>query len=342
MSKIRLAFVAATILATLYSSLALYGWISWPIDFRVFWNAATQPLAEVYTPGKMPFAYPPTALFLFKPLALLPRAPAYLVWTSVSLVLFAVAVTGHGGWKLAIASLVTPASIRGLMLGQSAMLLGGGLLVAAALPSLAMGMMFGLIGAIKPQLVLFAPLAFIVRRDWKALFGMLGSGSGLVIASGLVFGPSLWADWVRSMPAFHDTVMNGTTLEYLITPAGKVEGLGYSPLPVLLLALALGAWAVIATARKVEREMLVALIVAASLLASPYGHIHDTIALVPACILLLFRGRWLLAIPAALIVTGSVMLVPVGLALFIAALIAGPDRSARSPDLLATCQRDGT
>jgi hypothetical protein len=106
-------------------------------------------------------------------------------------------------------------------------------------------------------------------------------------------------------------------------------------LPFLLGGIALACAAIVVAARYAEREMLVALIVAASLLASPYGHIHDTIALVPACILLLFRGRWLLAIPAALIVTGSVTLVPVGLALFIAAVIAGPDRPARAPDLLA-------
>lgn len=333
MSKIRLAFVAATILATLYSSLSLYGWISWPLDFRVFWNAATQPLGDIYQPGKMPFAYPPTALFLFKPLELLPRLPAYLAWTAVSVVLFAVAVTGLGGWKLAIASLITPASIRGLMLGQSAMLLGAGLLAAVQLPSLAMGIVFGLIGAVKPQLVLFAPLAFILRRDWKALCGMFGAGSGLVMASTLIFDPTLWTDWMRSLPAFHNTVMNGTTLGYLITPAGKVEALGYSPLPVLVLAFALGAWAVIVTARKVEREMLVGLIVLSSLVASPYGHVHDTVAVIPACIVLLFRGYWFIAVPAALILTGSLALLPVGLVLLVAALIAANHRPIASLDL---------
>jgi hypothetical protein len=338
MNYLRQLFGGAVLLAALGVTVSVImdsEFPRWPVDFLVIWKAAQTPLSSIYAPSQLPFVNPPSALLLFKPLGLLPKIPAHFLFVGLSAAIFGLAATSLHGVRAAAASFITPAAYKGIILGQSSTLLGGFLLAAALLSPFYMGLLFGLVAMVKPQLVLLAPLAFIVRKDWSALAGMALSCLALFLISLPLFGFHLWMDWLHSLAAFRQSVTTGTSLSFVITPAGRAEFLGFPPLPFLLGGIALACAAIVVAARYAEREMLVALIVAASLLASPYGHIHDTIALVPACILLLFRGRWLLAIPAALIVTGSVTLVPVGLALFIAAVIAGPDRPARAPDLLA-------
>jgi hypothetical protein len=137
------------------------------------------------------------------------------------------------------------------------------------------------------------------------------------------------------MPAFLQSVMAGTSLSFVIAPAGRAAFLGLPELPFLLGGIVLGCATIILAARRSEREMLVALIVGTSLLASPYAHIHDTIALIPACVPLLFRGQWPAAIAAALIVTSSVTLAPVGLVLFAGCMMVGADlREPKTPGRL--------
>ena len=296
----------------------------WPVDFTVVWNTAQAPHSRVYAPSQLPFANPPSALLLFEPMGLLPKIPAYFLFVGLSAAIFGLAATRLHGVRAAAASFISAAAYKGIMLGQSSLLLGGVLLAAAQLPSLVMGGLFGLVAMVKPQLVLLAPLAFIVRKDWSALGGMVLGCLTLFLASLALFGIQLWVDWLQSMPAFRQSVMTGTSLSFVIAPAGRAAFLGLPDLPFLLCGIALGCAAIIVAARRTEREMLVALIVGASLLASPYAHIHDTIAIIPACALLLFRGHWLAAIAAALIVTGSVTLAPIGLVLFAGAMIVGP------------------
>ncbi len=275
------------------------------IDYRVFWRAASRPLADVYQTGHMPFVYPPTALVLFKPLALLPQHSGFFIWAGISALLFGLCVARLASGRVAALTFLSPAAVKGIILGQSAMLLGGALFWALLMPPMLGGALLGAVLVVKPQILLFAPLAFLVRRDWKVLTGMAAGSAAMLAASLVAFGPQLWADWLQALPAFRDTLVQDGVLDRVVTPAGRAEHVGLPSWPFILTGLALGAAAVVSAARKLEGAQLIALIVSASLVASPYAHVHDTIALVPACLILVMRGPWWAAVLAALVFIGA-------------------------------------
>lgn len=341
LKRSRTAFAFLVLAASIYFAARwglASGRIHLPIDFHVFWLSGGRAPHEIYADHPMPFVYPPTALPLFKLVSLLPFIPSYFVWITVSALLFGFGVMRVCGARIAALSFFTPAATKGFLLGQSAMLLGGALYGAIRLSPIALGTVFGLVAAVKPQLVLFAPLAFLIRREWKTLIGMAGSYGLAVLVSLIAYGPAIWVDWVRAFPNFHNIIMRFNVLSMAITPAGRAEYLGLPPLPVLLGSAAIGVAAVVVMAKRVEGELLIALIAGASLAASPYAHTHDTMALIPACFALLLKGSWPMAIVAAMIITGTAALTPIGLlvGLVIAALcrpganIASDKRQARN------------
>jgi hypothetical protein len=285
----------------------------WPIDFQVFWSSGGRSLNDVYADHGMPFAYPPTSLFLFKPLSLVSFLPGYFGWLLLSAALFGFAVAKTCGAKVSALSFISPAATKGITLGQSAMLFGGAMFAALQLRPVARGAVFGSIAAIKPQLVLLAPIVFLVRREWTALAGLACALAVTVLASIIAFGTDIWMQWLRALPHFHDLVVRHNVHAMAISPAARAEYLGYPVLPVLLFGAAIGLAAIFAMAKRLEGEMLIALIVATSLVASPYAHTHDTIALIPACIALLLKGNWPMAVVAALVLTGLPAFTPVGL-----------------------------
>jgi hypothetical protein len=274
------------------------------IDYRVFWRAAAAPVSELYRVGHMPFAYPPTGLLLFKPLALLSQPWGLMVWTAVSVALFVVAVAAVAGRGIALLSLLSNAALKGLILGQSAMLLGGAMLLAVAMPPLAAGMLFGAVLVIKPQVALLAPLAYLVRRDWRVLQGMAAAASAMLLASLLLVGWPGWAAWLDALPQFRAILIQDGVLDRVITSAGRAEHVGLPPWPFVLAGLAIGSAATIKLAARAEGPALVALIVAASLVAAPYAHVHDTVALMPFCLLVIRRGPWWAVALAAIIFVG--------------------------------------
>ena len=120
-----------------------------------------------------------------------------------------------------------------------------------------------------------------------------------------------------------------------ITPAGKAALSGLPALPFLLIGVAIGAAAVVASAKRVEGELLIGLVVAASIVASPYAYAHDTIALIPACVALLLRGPWWAAIPAAMIFLGIPSLAMTGLIIGLCAVALWSIRSDRQESISA-------
>lgn len=239
----------------------------------------------------------------------------------MSALAFGVAVAKLAGWRAATLSFVSPAAVKGLIFGQAAMLLGGTVLWALLLPPLFGGVVLGIILAIKPQMLLFAPLAFLIRRDWHVLAGMAMGSAAILLASLIAFGPGLWFEWLQALPAFRETLIRDGVLARVVTPAGQAEFAGYASWPFIVAGLMLGAAAVFAAARRVEGAALVALIVTASLIASPYAHVHDTIAIIPACIILIVRGPWWAAALAALVFLGAHGLTMIAMMLGLIALV---------------------
>lgn len=329
-----LLFMAAVITASYFSARWVFfgNRIRWPIDFNVFWLTGSRPLAEIYADHPMPFAYPPSSLFLFKPFSLLPFYTSYILWTAMAALLFGIAVFRICGVKVTAISFLSPAATKGITLGQSSMLLGGALFVAIRSPPISMGCIFGLVAVIKPQIVVFAPLAFLIRREWSVLTAMVVAAITVILFSFVFFGASLWLDWIAAFSHFHDVLVRFNVLSMVISPAGRAEYLGLPPIPSLIMSGLIGATAVILLARHVEDEMLLALIVGASLATSPYAHTHDTIALVPACVVMLQRCSWPLAVAAALIVIGTSIWTPIALiAVLVIASFSTRKHHARSP-----------
>ena len=318
-SGLKLARVVPAIAVLIVAAYLRGDWVfgddryPWPIDFQVFWSAGRRPLGDVYGDHGMPFVYPPTSLLLFKPFSLISFLPSYFVWISISAALFGLAVARECGAPTSALAFLSPAAAKGVTLGQSAMLLGGAMFASLRMPPLTRGLIFGLIAVIKPQLVLFAPIAFLVRREWMTLAGMAGTCTLAVLASLIAFGPWIWIDWLRALPDFHALLIRHGVLSMAITPMAQAEQLGLPAIPILVASAAIALVAVLIIAKRVEGELLIALIVGASLAVAPYAHTHDTIALIPACIALLFRGHWALAIMAALVITGTPTWTPVGL-----------------------------
>jgi len=269
------------------------------IDFAVFQRAAHDPADLVYRSHKAPFAYPPTALVLMRPMT----SFGYWFWVAASALLFVVSVALLAGKRVAALSLASPGLVKGLVQGQSAMLLGGLLFVGLRLSPLVGGSMWGVAAAIKPQMLLFAPVALIARREWTMLAGMALGFSLMVLASLLFFDPSLWSWWPQALSNFNDLIDQGA-LKRVISPAGWAAVRGFPTAPFVIAGLVLGVAVVAFAAPTVRDAHLVALITASSIVASPYAQPYDTTALIPACVMLLLNARWIYAIPAGLIFIG--------------------------------------
>lgn len=297
------------------------------VDFAVFARVqdGTAALYEQY--GPMPFLYPPSAIAPFWVLTKLP----YWAFTAISAAFFFWSVARVSGWSTALASFASQAAIKGLTLGQIPMLLTSGLFIGLTLPPLWGGALWGAVAAVKPQLMLFAPLALLVRRDYGMLCGMALGGLVAGLLSLTLFGPGIWAEWISAMDWYSTRLDAGVAIKS-VTPAGIAAVSGYSALPAAFAGLFLGAGAVIVAARRVEKELLIGLIVAAGLAASPYAHIHDAIALIPACVALMLRGRLVLAIPAALVFFGTPLLTSLGLLWALVAIVWLAAREGRSRD----------
>lgn len=278
------------------------------IDFKVFERASSAPPDLVYQFQVAPFAYPPTALLLMKPLT----AFGYWPWVGISALAFAISVAFLSGKKVAALSFLSPAAVKGLEQGQSPMLLGALLFCGLQLPPLFGGIVWGVAASVKPHMMLFAPLVLLVRRDWHMLLGMALGGLLMVVAALIALDTSLWVHWLDAMRQFNRLVSDGAMVR-AVTPAGIAAVAGLPIAPFLLSGFALAMAAVIVGARRFEGELLIGLVIAASLVVSPYAHVYDMIALVPACTVLMLRGQWWAAIPAAMIFIGTPLLAMTGL-----------------------------
>ena len=273
------------------------------IDFAVFERAARATSDLVYQPHRAPFAYPPTALILLKPLTAL----GYWVWAAVSCAIFGIGVALTCGKKVAALSFLSPPVLKGLVQGQVSLLLGGLLFLGLRVQPLLGGAFWGVAATVKPQMMLFAPVALAVRRDWSMLSGMVVGAICMIVASLAFLDATLWLRWLEALANFHELIERGAMTK-VISPAGQAVMAGLPAFPFIVGGLALGGAAVFFMAPKVEGAHLIALILAASIVASPYAHLYEATALIPACVILVFHGRWLYAIPAGLICTGLLQL----------------------------------
>jgi hypothetical protein len=281
--------LTSTILAV---RLLYYGGHRIGSDFEVFWRAARTPLNHVYDPAPLPFVYPPPTLAIFKSLLwLLPFWPAFILWSAAGVIIYRRAA----GTSLLI--LISPVVVQCLAFGQTALLLGSAINFASRRTAIARGALLGSVFALKPQLVVFAPVILAFRRDWAGLFAFCVAILALVLFSLATVGIEPWFDWIHALPAFRKTISDYELWGVVVTPYSYAVQLGINPVPVVATCLGLalaGVWLAPKNSDKVE------LICLTSLLVTPYAGGSDIAILLPFAFRRLQDDREPLKIWAAL------------------------------------------
>jgi Glycosyltransferase family 87 len=254
------------------------------------WVAVTAAQMSLRPPvGPLPFPYPPSALPLLAPFGLLPFWPAFWLWTVLSAAAFWTAARQITSNMLL--TFVVPQMVLALVLGQTALWIGAlliwGVLLLPSRPFLA-GVLFGVAAAIKPQFAILVPVAVIAGRHWPAIAGG-AAGVGAMILLSLPFGPFLWRDWA-SVLGEHPGIVSGYGLDFLgASPMQALKVLGL-PLYIHAVFVVLAIWLVWRAFRGEDQKLKVLMLLAATLLATPYAIRYELGMLAPSLVDALLTG----------------------------------------------------
>ncbi|QXT34749.1 DUF2029 domain-containing protein [Sphingomonas sanguinis] len=181
------------------------------------------------TIGNHNYSYPPIALFLDIPFALMPYGVALMLWLVGTGVLFALAARpwlpeGRSSWLI----LLTPAALMNIWAGHYGFLMGALFLAGwhwlPDRPRWA-GVCFGLM-ALKPHVAVLVPIILLLRGDWRTIATAALTVGLLVLFSALAFGPELWVQYL--------TVTSGVQAR-MINPGQEFYGLMSTSLASALL-----------------------------------------------------------------------------------------------------------
>jgi hypothetical protein len=304
------------------------------IDFTAFWAAArlalagdaasafdvnllraAQALPSDQPPGDIFWLYPPGWHIAIMPLGLLPFSAAYIVYSALTFLAFALALRPlaaplPGGTALVLAA---PAVLIILMLGNNSLLWTAGL--AAALGALARGRMVlaGLLIALltlKPQLGLLIPFALAFGGHWRAVIWACIGTALITILSTAAMGLGYWGHFFSSLRFMSELMRSDVVLyERMMTWYALVRlgGAGHDIAFAVQLAITASAMASVAwvwSRRGAGADIKAATLCIAIPLATPYAY-HYEMTLTLAAALFLARagfgaGRgarlWLLAL----------------------------------------------
>ena len=268
------------------------------------------------------YAYPPVALLLTLPLALLPYLTAYAVWLAAGAALCAWLLRRHLSWPMAIAAAVfTPASFVNAVGGQSgafsAAIIAGALLLLAEQPLIA-GLLISLL-SFKPHLALLFPIALVAARRWDAFIAAALGCVLLIAASAAMFGSDIWRHYLEVAP-MNKPIMElgklpdiappdpGTAKALVLTFWNRMPtifatarelggGIGLSYALQLLSAVLAAAAVWFGWRRTSDPELRGAIFIFATLAATPYAWDYDLIMLNFASVWLWTRGKRLGFLP---------------------------------------------
>jgi hypothetical protein len=304
------------------------------IDFTAFWAAAklalagdavsafdpnvlraAQQLPSDQPPGDLFWLYPPAWHVVIMPLGLLPFTAAYIVYSAVTFLTFALALRPlasalPGGVALVLAG---PAVLIILLLGNNSLLWTAGLV--AALAMLAQGRMAlaGLLIALltmKPQLGLLIPFALAFGGYWRTVFWACAGTVVIVAASTATMGIDYWGHFLTTLRFMSDLMQTEMIrFERMMTwyALARLGGAGHEIGFALQLAVTAAAAAAVAWVWSRERasaDIKAATLCIAIPLATPYAY-HYEMTLTLAAAMFLARdgfgaGRaerlWLLAL----------------------------------------------
>ena len=274
-------------------SAALAGKVSLIFDAASFTRYQYETLTPWFSaaPVLHPWLYPPHYLLLLVPFGLLPFAPAYAAFVLITAV---AALAALARWPRGLMLFFFPASCVTALTGQNAflstaLLIGGFRLLdkQPVLGAIALGAL-----SYKPQLWLMVPVALAARRAWRPLFLACVTASVLVLASVTFFGLDAWRLWldetVRAQdPAynawFKDTFLRGYSIYVAAALLGADERIAWA---VQLAAIILAAVLVWRAGPGLSADRRIALLLVATIVATPHLQFYDMALLAAAAILL--------------------------------------------------------
>ncbi len=250
--------------------------------------------------------YPPIFLLLATALATLPYAAALIFWQGATLALY-VAVIGlivrkakpavATAWLLP--ALAFPAVFVNLGHGQNgfltAALLGGALAILPKRPWLA-GVLFGLL-AYKPQFAFVIPLALLCGGHGRTIASAVATAAILAACATLAFGVEIWSPFAQAMQDSRRLVLEGGDVgfEKFQSAFAAVRFWGGSITAAYAMQTLVSLAAIVATMRtwRITRDanLRAAILILATLLASPHVLDYDLMLLGPAMAFLVAYGR---------------------------------------------------
>lgn len=241
------------------------------------------------------YSYPPPALFIAAPFALVPYYVALATWTVFGVLFFIWCARPFlpKGFPPLLAVL-TPAATINIWNGHYAFLLGGLWLLCfrnlERQPKRA-GIFAGLL-TLKPHLGVM--IAATMLRNWRALAAAVLATLALVILSGLIFGPEPWSGFLFGTTAEQQEILTRSSAEFYfrMMPSAYVAfGKGF---PGIIAQVISAAGAIVLLARSRKWNAFSA--ATATFLIVPYAFNYDmTVACLGFAIALYVRWssmRW--------------------------------------------------
>jgi alpha-1,2-mannosyltransferase len=252
--------------------------------------------------------YPPIFLLIATPLALLPYPLALATWQGGTFALYLAVIAAilrrprrDGGaiarlWLPVAAAF--PAVFINLGHGQNGFLTAG--LLGAALVALPQrpvlsGILFGLL-AYKPQFAVVIPVALLAAGQWRTIIAAGATVIALAGATYIAFGPELWWSFAASTETSRKLLLEQGDVGFeklqSVFAAVRMLGGGISLAYIVqgiasVLAVGSVAWSWHSPR---DRDLKAALLMVATLLASPHVLDYDLMILAPAMAFLVAAG----------------------------------------------------
>jgi alpha-1,2-mannosyltransferase len=219
------------------------------------------------------FTYPPHALFLFAPFAILPPYAAFAAWDVASIGVFYLAARPLVPKGLpAFLAVLSPATLICLEFGQTGLLSSALFLMAMRGSGVAAAVL-----TFKPHLGILVALALFLKSSRSVLVA-IGFTIFLIAASALVFGH--WRDFIDHAVGYQATPLFNEMQKNIWYILGTTPAIGYGFTGFLIYA--------IVSAIVLSRNFNVFTAATATFLISPYGFHYDMSAVCLGFVVLLF------------------------------------------------------